>query len=156
MRPVRYIGCLVQSQSHEHLHHVIAFLCSSKGSLYCARKKHQLLPLPPMHSQQGHMVPSESSLLKDESTSMRINLVKFNLQQEAEAMKPSRQNPYGNGFTIKERDLTCESEAARVCNTATGRTWKIKNPQSLHPITGKFCHGCCSRECKAASLKIYV
>ena len=63
------------------------------------------------------------------------------LQQDMEAMPPGPSNPYGNGFTTVETDLTTELQAARVVDAMRARVWKIKNPESLHPVTGT--HHCC-------------
>ena len=59
------------------------------------------------------------------------------LQVEAVALPEGPANPYGNAFTVKETDLKTEVEAQRVCDAGKGRYWKIKNPNSLHPVTGE-------------------
>jgi primary-amine oxidase len=41
------------------------------------------------------------------------------------------------GFYVKETPLLTEIEAQCDGNTASGRFWKISNPDSLHPVTGK-------------------
>ncbi|GAQ81207.1 Copper amine oxidase [Klebsormidium nitens] len=46
-------------------------------------------------------------------------------------------NPHGNGFRAVETDLTSELKAMRCADPFKGRVWKIKNPDSIHPITGK-------------------
>lgn len=56
---------------------------------------------------------------------------------DAVAVPKGPDNPAGNAFTVKETDLLSESEAQRECNAAVGRYWKIKNPGSTHPATGK-------------------
>ena len=48
-------------------------------------------------------------------------------------------NPYGNGFTYTETDLTTEKMAQRVTNAETARVWKIKNPARPSAVTGYFC-----------------
>jgi Copper amine oxidase, enzyme domain len=58
------------------------------------------------------------------------------LQVNVEAMEDGPENPYGNGFEVSETDLLSEAEAQRVQNPASARYWKIKNPNSRHPITG--------------------
>lgn len=45
-------------------------------------------------------------------------------------------NPYGNGFTYTETDLTTEKMAQRVTNAETARVWKIKNPSRPSAVTG--------------------
>lgn len=62
------------------------------------------------------------------------------LQQDFEPMPPGPKNPYGNGFRAVETDLTSELKAMRCADPFKGRVWKIKNPESIHPITGK--RGC--------------
>ena len=57
-------------------------------------------------------------------------------QVNVEALPEGPKNPYGNGFVPVETDLTTESQAQRVCDPSTGRMWKIRNPNSLHPVTG--------------------
>jgi primary-amine oxidase len=52
-------------------------------------------------------------------------------------MEEGPKNPHGNGFIAVEKDLPTESQAARLADPSTGRYWKIKNPASLHPVTGK-------------------
>ena len=53
-----------------------------------------------------------------------------------EALPDGPKNPYGNGFIPVETDLTSEAEAQRVCDPSRARLWKVKNPESLHPVTG--------------------
>ena len=53
-----------------------------------------------------------------------------------EALPDGPQNPYGNGFIPVETDLTSELKAQRVCDPMKARLWKIKNPGSVHPVTG--------------------
>ena len=61
-----------------------------------------------------------------------------NMQQDFEALPPGPKNPHGNGFRAVETDLVTEKGAMRVADPYKGRIWKIKNPESLHPITGNF------------------
>ena len=58
------------------------------------------------------------------------------MQVNVEAMPDGPENPYGNGFIAVETDLTSEAKAQRVCDPSKGRMWKVKNPESLNPITG--------------------
>ena len=58
------------------------------------------------------------------------------LQVNVEALPDGPQNPYGNGFIPVETDLTSELKAQRVCDPMKARLWKIKNPGSVHPVTG--------------------
>ena len=58
------------------------------------------------------------------------------LQVNVEAMPDGPENPYGNGFIPVETDLTTELKAQRVCDPSCARLWKIKNPNSLQPVTG--------------------
>jgi len=46
-------------------------------------------------------------------------------------------NPAGNVFVVKETPLLKESEAQRIADASKGRYWKVSNPASLHPVTGK-------------------
>ena len=55
----------------------------------------------------------------------------------AEAMEEGPKNPYGNGFIGVETPLCSESQAARVADGAKGTYWKINNPASVHPSTGR-------------------
>lgn len=52
-------------------------------------------------------------------------------------MPPGPSNPHGNGFRAVETDLTTELKAMRCADPFKGRVWKIKNPESIHPITGE-------------------
>ncbi len=63
------------------------------------------------------------------------------MQVDVVALPDGPKNPYGNGFIPVETDLTTEKTAQRVCDPHKSRLWKIKNPNSLHPITGAilFC-----------------
>lgn len=47
-------------------------------------------------------------------------------------------NPYGNGFTYTETELTTEKMAQRVTNAETARVWKIKNPARPSAVTGVY------------------
>ena len=73
-----------------------------------------------------------------------------NLQVDVEALPEGPKNPYGNAFIPVETDLTTEMKAQRVCDPHKARLWKIRNPNSLHPITGailftsSFFAPCCS------------
>lgn len=58
-------------------------------------------------------------------------------ESEVEQLPEGPNDPTGNGFILKETELLYEQDAARVAEPLKGRYWKIKNPQSLHPITGK-------------------
>lgn len=58
------------------------------------------------------------------------------MQQDFEAIPAGSANPHGNGFRTVETDLISESQAARCADPFKGRIWKIKNPQSIHPVTG--------------------
>ena len=55
---------------------------------------------------------------------------------DVEALPDGPKNPYGNGFIPVETDLTSEAQAQRVCDPMRARLWKVKNPESLHPVTG--------------------
>jgi Cu2+-containing amine oxidase len=57
-------------------------------------------------------------------------------QVNVEALPDGPENPYGNGFIPVETDLTSELKAQRLCDPSCARLWKIKNPESLHPVTG--------------------
>ena len=59
-----------------------------------------------------------------------------NLQVNVEALPEGPKNPYGNAFVPVETDLTTEMKAQRVCDPHKARLWKVRNPNSLHPITG--------------------
>ena len=58
------------------------------------------------------------------------------LQVNVEALPDGPQNPYGNAFIPVETDLTTELKAQRVCDPMKARLWKIRNPSSVHRITG--------------------
>lgn len=58
------------------------------------------------------------------------------LQQDFEPLAVGPKNPHGNGFQTVETDLLTEQKAKRVADPFKGRIWKIKNPESLHPVTG--------------------
>ena len=60
------------------------------------------------------------------------------LQQDFEASPPGPKNPHGNGFRTVETDLTSERKAIRCADPFKGRIWKIKNPESIHPVTGEL------------------
>jgi primary-amine oxidase len=60
-------------------------------------------------------------------------------QVNVEALPDGPENPYGNGFIPVETDLTSELKAQRLCDPTKARLWKIKNPNSLNPITGQPC-----------------
>ena len=49
---------------------------------------------------------------------------------------PVEMNPFGNGFRVVETELQQEQQAKRCTDPHAGRTWKIKNPQRIHPVTG--------------------
>lgn len=49
----------------------------------------------------------------------------------------SLENPYGNGFTVKEEVLVTPEKARTRISPLTGRTWLIKNPSVEHPFTKK-------------------
>lgn len=53
---------------------------------------------------------------------------------EFEAAPKGPQNPYGNAVTIVDRQLKSEQEAARELNLATGRYWKVSNPNSHNAL----------------------
>ncbi|KAL3159938.1 hypothetical protein ABBQ38_010331 [Trebouxia sp. C0009 RCD-2024] len=55
----------------------------------------------------------------------------------AEALPEGPKNPHGNGFIAVEAPLRSESEAARVADGSKGVYWKVNNPASRHPATGK-------------------
>ncbi|DBA72671.1 TPA: putative terpene-alkaloid biosynthetic cluster [Trebouxia sp. C0005] len=55
----------------------------------------------------------------------------------AEALPEGPKNPYGNGFIGVETPLTSEAKAARVADGSKGTYWKVNNPTSRHPSTGK-------------------
>ena len=49
---------------------------------------------------------------------------------------PVEMNPFGNGFRAVETELQREQQAKRCTDPHAGRTWKIKHPQRIHPVTG--------------------
>lgn len=57
-------------------------------------------------------------------------------QVNVEALPEGPQNPYGNAFAAVETTFKTEKEAQRVTNPASARTWKVSNPNVLHPATG--------------------
>jgi hypothetical protein len=76
-----------------------------------------------------------SSLVLAHRVLIRIRFLK--LQQDFEPVPPGPNNPHGNGFRAVESDLTTELKALRCADPFKGRVWKIKNPESIHPITGE-------------------
>ena len=56
-------------------------------------------------------------------------------QTNVEGLGAGPQNPFGNGFRAVERELATELQAKRRTDPHSGRTWKIKNPQCINPIT---------------------
>ena len=60
-------------------------------------------------------------------------------QVEVEIMDDGPENPYGNGWTVKNTPLSTEATAQRLCNAQMGRYWKISNPSVLHAVTGARC-----------------
>ena len=54
-----------------------------------------------------------------------------------EACEEGPENLAGNAFAAVETPLLTESAAQRVLNPASGRYFKVANPKSLHPVTGK-------------------
>ena len=46
-------------------------------------------------------------------------------------------NPHGNAFSVTETPLLTVGEAAREMAPLRGRTWKVKNPAVVNPITGQ-------------------
>ncbi len=75
-------------------------------------------------------------------------------QVHAEAMPEGPKNPYGNGFIGVETPLTSEAKAARVADGSKGTYWKVNNPTSRHPSTGKLAdlicvnNACCPNACR--------
>lgn len=55
---------------------------------------------------------------------------------DVEPIPMGPENPYGNGFAAVERDLQNVHGAMRDVSYEKGRTWKMKNPNVRHPITG--------------------
>ena len=52
------------------------------------------------------------------------------VEQEVEAMPRGEiDNPFGNGFRVKETVLEDEVEAQRVGNASTARSWVVRNPK---------------------------
>ena len=55
------------------------------------------------------------------------------VEYEAYAMPPGPQNPYGNGFKVKETVLEDEEMAQRVSDP-TKKIWVVKNPKSKNRL----------------------
>lgn len=55
---------------------------------------------------------------------------------DAEPLAPGPANPEGNGWMAVETDMGTEESAKRAANPFKARVWKVKNPASLHPVTG--------------------
>jgi primary-amine oxidase len=53
---------------------------------------------------------------------------------DAVPLGPAAENPYGNGFAVKETVLETEKAARRQVNTAAGRRWRISNPGALSAL----------------------
>lgn len=56
-------------------------------------------------------------------------------ETNVESLGAGSHNPFGNGFRAVETELRNEQQAKRVANPQTSRTWKIKNPLRINPIT---------------------
>ncbi len=69
-------------------------------------------------------------------------------QVDLVAMPEGPDNPHGNGFWARETPLLTESKAMRVADPAAARAWKISNPASTHPVTGRKDGGAVPRHVK--------
>lgn len=49
----------------------------------------------------------------------------------------SEENPFGQGFTTVETQLTNAKASVTDVKAVTNRTWRISNPSQIHPYTGK-------------------
>lgn len=58
-----------------------------------------------------------------------------------EPMAEGAENPYNVGFTANETLLRTEQEAIRMADVGKSRYWKIKNPNSINPLTGAHQRG---------------
>lgn len=81
-----------------------------------------------------HMFSARLDMAVDDSEGGKGLVVS---EVEVEALEEGPNNPAGNAFVVKETPLLRESEAQRVADPMKGRHWKISNPASLHPVTGK-------------------
>jgi primary-amine oxidase len=55
-------------------------------------------------------------------------------EQNSEPLPPGPENPYGNAWVVNSTLLARESEAQRVINPLSARSWKIVNPTSRNPL----------------------
>lgn len=55
----------------------------------------------------------------------------------ADALPYGPQNPHGNAFAVTETPLLTVHAAQRMAAPERARSWKIKNPEVVHPITGQ-------------------
>lgn len=49
----------------------------------------------------------------------------------------STENPFGQGFTMVEIPLSSSKASVTDVQAQTNRSWRISNPSSVHPFTGK-------------------
>ncbi|GAX75117.1 hypothetical protein CEUSTIGMA_g2561.t1 [Chlamydomonas eustigma] len=57
-------------------------------------------------------------------------------ETEAVALPEGPQNPFSNAFIMADTDLLTTGTAQRDVNFATARSWRIKNPNVINPISG--------------------
>ncbi|KAG5184437.1 copper amine oxidase, partial [Tribonema minus] len=56
---------------------------------------------------------------------------------DIEALPESEDNPASNAFVTRETPLVTEKQAQSLLDPLKGRYFKVSNPASLHPVTGK-------------------
>eukprot|EP00803_Ostreobium_quekettii_P010562 evm.model.scf_1177.3 EVM.evm.TU.scf_1177.3 scf_1177:31016-41785(+) len=56
---------------------------------------------------------------------------------DVKAMEDGEDNLCANGFYLQETELSSELKAQRLIAPDRARFWKIKNPKSVHPVTGQ-------------------
>jgi primary-amine oxidase len=91
--------------------------------------QHGVLVLPGVNAQvHQHMFNARIDFMVD-----GVNNVVS--EMNAEPLPEGPNNPYLNGFLMKEKVLHNELDAISVVNSATGRYWRVSNPSSVHPTT---------------------
>jgi Copper amine oxidase, enzyme domain len=112
-------------------------ICSlARWAVVCAKQPHnaQFTRASDLHLHEANMLQSKCGMC-----SPQVDLV---------AMPEGPDNPHGNGFWARETPLLTESKAMRVADPAAARAWKISNPASTHPVTGRKDGGAVPRHVK--------
>src|SRR5439155_14187580 len=65
---------------------------------------------------------------------MRVDGDRNNLYELESAALPAEDNPYGNAWRQVRRQLSSESEAQRVINPLTGRSWLVTSADKRNKL----------------------